>query len=158
MLHSIKREQLKNFLKKWPVSYCFLRKIYHIIRFRHLAEILVGTKVRKREWATRHLRKGKSDDWGKESNDWIKGYWDSQDYPHRQFLVEKISTCSPILSILEVGCNCGPNLVLLAKKFPNAKIRGIDVNPVAVQKGNEWLLQEGISNVKLLVGRADELE
>jgi ubiquinone/menaquinone biosynthesis C-methylase UbiE len=49
-------------------------------------------------------------------------------------------------------------LRLLAKKFPDAeKIIGIDINPMAVKKGNEWLAQEGISNVKLLEGKADEL-
>jgi ubiquinone/menaquinone biosynthesis C-methylase UbiE len=34
---------------------------------------------------------------------------------------------------------------------------GIDINPMAVRKGNEWLAQGGISNVKLLEGKADEL-
>ena len=29
---------------------------------------------------------------------------------------------------------------------------------MAVQKGNDWLAQEGISNVKLLEGKADELD
>ena len=51
-----------------------------------------------------------------------------------------------------------PNLCLLAKKLPDAEIRGIDINTIAVQKGNEWLAQEGISNVKLLAGKADELD
>jgi ubiquinone/menaquinone biosynthesis C-methylase UbiE len=45
----------------------------------------------------------------------------------------------------------------IAKKFPEAEVRGIDINPMAVQKGNEWFRQEGISNVKLEVGRAQEL-
>ncbi|MGQ9460516.1 MAG: class I SAM-dependent methyltransferase [Candidatus Bathyarchaeaceae archaeon] len=70
--------------------------------------------------------------------------------------MDRISKFSP-LSILEVGCNCGPNLYLLAKRFPDAEIRGIDINSVAVQKGNEWFAQEGISNVKLFVGKADDL-
>lgn len=35
---------------------------------------------------------------------------------------------------------------------------GIDINPAAIQKGKEWLAQEGISNVKLVVGKADELQ
>ena len=70
--------------------------------------------------------------------------------------MERIFKFSPS-SVLEVGCNCGPNLYILAKRFPDAEIRGIDINPMAVQKGNEWLAQEGISNVKLSVGRADDL-
>ena len=71
-------------------------------------------------------------------------------------MVETISNLNPN-SILEIGCNCGPNLYLLAKKFLNAEIIGIDINSMAVQKGNEWLAQEGFSNVKLLESKADEL-
>jgi ubiquinone/menaquinone biosynthesis C-methylase UbiE len=58
---------------------------------------------------------------------------------------------------LEIGCNCGPNLYLLARRFPDVEIVGIDINPAAVQKGNDWFTQEGIKNVKLLLGKADEL-
>jgi len=119
-------------------------------------ELLVGTRAREKEWATRHLRKSKGDDWGNGSSDWIKGYWNSVNHPHRPFLIEAISKFDPS-SILEIGCNCGPNLYLLAKKFPAADIRGIDINPEAIQKGNEWFAQESITNVKLLAGKADEL-
>jgi len=34
---------------------------------------------------------------------------------------------------------------------------GVDINPLAIKKGNEWLLQNEISNIKLLEGKADEL-
>ena len=148
------KELLKHLLKKWPALYRFVETSYHIFRLRHLKECLLGTKAREKEWATRHLRKG--DDWGKGSNDWIKSYCNSTDHPHRQFIIETISKYNPS-NILEIGCNCGPNLYLLAKKFPDAEIIGIDINPMAVQKGNEWLAQEDISNVKLLEGKADEL-
>jgi SAM-dependent methyltransferase len=99
-------------------------------------------------WADRHLCDGE---------DWIESYWKSRDHPHRSFLVERICKFSPLRSILEIGCASGPNLYNIAMKFPDAKIRGVDINPVAVQKGNEWLKKEGISNVKLEVGRAQEL-
>ena len=102
-----------------------------------------------KEWATRHLREGE---------DWIEGYWKSRDHPKRAFLIDKICKYLPIHSALEIGCASGPNLYLLAKKLPNAEIRGIDINPMAVKKGNEWFMQDGISNVKLEVGRAQELE
>jgi ubiquinone/menaquinone biosynthesis C-methylase UbiE len=154
------KEQLKHLLGKMPALYRFITKGYtdSVLRFRYLKYFLSGTEVSEREWATRHLREGERerDDWGEWCYDWIKGYWDSQDHPHRPFLIKTISKYKPS-SILEIGCNCGPNLHLLAKKFPDAEIRGIDINPMAVQKGNEWLAQERISNVKLLVGKADEL-
>jgi ubiquinone/menaquinone biosynthesis C-methylase UbiE len=154
------KASLGHYLERWPTLHCLVVRIYFALKPVHLKELIVGTKAREKEWATRHLREGerRRDDWGEGSGDWIKGYWNSQNHSHRPFLIEKISSFSPISSILEIGCNCGPNLYLLAKKFPDAEIRGIDINPMAVQKGNEWLAQEGISNVKLLAGKADELE
>jgi ubiquinone/menaquinone biosynthesis C-methylase UbiE len=154
------KEQLKHLLEKMPILYLFVAKVYtySTLRFRYLKYLLSGTKVMEKEWATRHLREGERerDDWGKGNDDWINGYRDSLDHPHRSFLIESISRFNPS-SILEIGCNCGPNLYLLAKKFPDVKIIGIDINPMVVQKGNEWLVEEGISNVKLAEGKADEL-
>lgn len=153
------KERLKHILRKWPMFYRFVETSYYTLRFRHLEEYLLGTKVREMEWATRHLHEGerRRDDWGKGIDDWIKGYWSSMDHPHRQLLIETISKYNPS-RILEIGCNCGPNLCLLAKKFPDATIIGIDINPMAVKKSNEWIAQEGILNAKLLEGKADELE
>ncbi|MGA8849135.1 MAG: class I SAM-dependent methyltransferase [Dehalococcoidia bacterium] len=154
------RKQGALILRKRPALYDFVANIYSTLSVVHLKELIVGTKAREKYWATRHLHEGerRRDDWGEGSDDWIKGYWNSQNHSHRPFLIDKIFSFSPISSILEIGCNCGPNLYLLAKKLPNAEIRGIDINPMAVQKGNELFAQEGISNVKLLVGKADELE
>jgi len=89
------KERLKNLLEKMPALYHFVETSYY--RFRRLKEYLLGTKAIEKEWATRHLRKGERerDDWDKGSDDWIKGYWDSQDHPHRPFLIERISKFSP---------------------------------------------------------------
>ena len=155
------KEQLKHLLKNMPALYRFASKgyTYTTLRYRYMRFLLSGTKAMEREWATRHLREDERErsDWGKERGDWIKGYRDSLNHSHRSFLVEIISRFNPS-SILEIGCNCGPNLYLLAKRFPDAEIIGIDINPMAVEKGNEWLTQEGILNVRLSVGKADELD
>lgn len=155
------KEQLKHILKKTPALYRFIVKgyTYSALRFRYLKYLLLGTKAMEMEWGMRHLREGERErsDWGKERDDWIKGYRDSLNHPHRSFLVETISRFNPS-SILEIGCNCGPNLYLLAKKFPDAEIRGIDINPMAVQEGNKWFAQEDIPNVRLSVGKADKLD
>lgn len=121
----------------------------------------MGTQAREKEWARRHLKKG--NDWDDtehigEDDEWIIGYWNSRNHSHRPFLIEKISTLCPFNSVLEIGCNCGPNLYLMSKRFPGIEITGIDINPRAVEKGNEWFNSEGISNVKLSVGKADRLE
>ncbi len=115
---------------------------------------LLGTRVDERYWATRHLSKG--NDWGGEKDDWIKGCWESRDHSHRSFLIEKIAE-HPHSNVLETGANCGPNLYLLSKRSPTIEMVGVDINPIAVQKGNAWFKEEGISNVKLLVGKADDL-
>lgn len=147
-------------LKKWPPLYNAALRVYYSLRPVRLMELLVGTRATEREWASRHMRKG--NDWGYtrhngNSDDWVLSYWDSQEHTHRPLLVERISSYYPFSSVLEVGCNCGPNLYLLARKFPDAMITGIDINPRAVQKGSELFTRECISNVKLLVGKADEL-
>lgn len=148
------KDKLKYFIKRRPELYNLAKRGYFLFHSMLYRAHLANTNLEEKYWATAHLCEG--NDWGNRKNDRIKGYWNSRTHSHRDFLIEKICVFSP-LSILEVGSNCGPNLYLLAKKFPSAKIRGIDINPVAVQKGNEWFVQEGISNVKLLEGKADEL-
>jgi len=104
--------------------------------------------ITSEEWSTRHL-------WDEE---WIESYWKSRNHPHRSFLAETICKFSPISSVLEIGCASGPNLYCIAKKFPYAEIRGIDINPMAVQRGNELFEREGFSNVRLEVGKAQNLK
>ncbi len=142
-------QRIKHRLEQWPVLYRILHKSYLFFALRYISFRAYLNRNRLSELrARRHLREG---------SDWIKRYWESRDASHRPFLIEKIATYSPISSILEIGCGAGPNLYLLARKFPDAEIRGIEINPIAVQMGNDWLAQEGISNVRLSVGRAEEL-
>ncbi|MGA2767886.1 MAG: class I SAM-dependent methyltransferase [Candidatus Bathyarchaeia archaeon] len=104
--------------------------------------------VTDEEWSNRHLQ----------DESWIEGYWKSRNHPHRSFITETIQKFSPIHSVLEIGCASGPNLYRIARKFPCADVRGIDINPMAVQLGNEWFRQEGLSNVELEVGKAQNLK
>ena len=86
------KQQLANLLRRWPTMHRLTSKVYlkayHSVGPRRQKEYLLGTRVREKWWATRHLRKSQSDDWGKGSNDWIKGYWNSINHSHRSFLVE----------------------------------------------------------------------
>ena len=150
------KEKFKSSLKRWPKIYNVLKKNYSLLRVtRNKLEMrLLGTKVKEKFWVRRHLQKG--DDWGDKNNNWIRGYWNSRSHSHRSLLIERISKLNPS-SILEIGCNCGPNLYLLARKFPDAEIVGVDINSMAVDEGNKWFAEEGITNVKLLVKRADDL-
>lgn len=145
------KKKLESFLRRWPRLYGFLKRGRDI--YRSMQRRLLGTRLEEKYWARAHLRRG--GEWGDKENDWAKGYWDSRDHSHRSFLIDRISRFSPS-SVLEIGSNCGPNLYILAKRFPNAELMGVDINSEAVQKGNEWLKKEGISNVELLVGKADD--
>lgn len=136
------KQQIIQIIKRWPAFYRCISKIYWAFNFHHLTELFIGTKARERQWAARPI---------------AEGYWDNRDHPSKHFFAERIAAFSPIHSILEVGCASGPNLYLLAKRFPQAQIVGIDINQEAVQYGNGQFAREGISNVKLFVGKADKL-
>lgn len=127
-----------------------VNNIFKIVKYK-----IRGSSIDEKYWANRHLQKG--DEWANDENgNWIDGYWNSVTHPHRELLVQSISKFNPG-SILEIGCNCGPNLYLLAKKYPDAKITGIDINPKAVEQGNELFKKEGLKNVTLIACKADEI-
>ena len=95
--------------------------------------------------------------WNSRGIDEIKKGFSNLHHPHRQLFLEKIGAFQPIYSILEVGCGYGPNLYLLAQKFPKIELMGLDINPLSIQEGNKLLMKEKISNVKLSIGKVDEL-
>ncbi len=95
--------------------------------------------------------------WTKRDRDWAEENWNSRNHPHRAYLIEKIATFSPLSNVLEIGCATGVNLYLLAKRFPDTEIRGIDINPHAVDMGNKGLSRKEITNVKLSIGRTENL-
>ena len=142
------KQLIKRYLRKCPVIYSSAKRIHRIfyrLFTQYLKPYVFGTRLEERYWA-------------KCPPSISAETWSTREHPHRTFLVEQITTFSPIHTILEVGCNSGPNLYLLAKKFPDAELRGIDINPYAVKDGNAWIKKEGISNVRLSVGKADALE
>ncbi len=131
-----------SFLKKHTVVYRIARRSYR--SFISLVGSLFGTRFEERRWAS-------------QSSSYKNGS-DAIHHPHRNYLVTKISEYYPIKNLLEVGCGNGPNLYLLSKKFPEAELTGVDINPWSVENGNEWLKREGLLNIHLSVGKADELE
>ena len=139
--------RIKSFIQKSPLIYQWLKKIYYGFR-RIMETYIIGTKIQEWIWKTRHLYKGVN---------WARGYCDSINHPHRKILVGRISSYAPFESILEIGCNTGPNLYLLAVSFPNVKFYGLDINHEAIRQGNEWFQRVSVNNVVLSPGRADEL-
>jgi len=150
---------LKSFVKQVPWLHQSLRFFYW--QGRSLRDRFLGTTAQERYWRNRHRHK--NDDWNDTSQfwhnrDWAKSYWSSISHPHRQFLLKHINRLAPFNNLLEIGANCGPNLYILAKKFPQSAFRGIDINPAAVEFGQKHFEKLGIHNVNLEVGRADQLD
>lgn len=108
------------------------------------------TKIRRRKVIS------EINDYSKEMKKMEKLYlgFSSLEHPHRPFLIDEISSFQP-RDILEIGCGYGPNLFWLSKKFPNAKIRGIDINPKIIKEGKKFL--KDIPNVNLVVINANEI-
>lgn len=141
-------EKIKQFLGRYPPLDRIVRRIYLPLAYKYLG-------------FRRHLNRNRL------SELWARGYYhqaktavqnrEAINQPHRSFLVSRVASFSPVASLLEIGCDSGPNLYLLAQQFPQAEIRGIDINPRVVKMGNDWFAAEGISNVKLSLGRAEVL-
>lgn len=113
----------------------------------------LGTRYHERHWRNRHLSGGS--DWG-DDDDWILSYWNSREHPHRAHLIDRAMKYAPG-SVLEFGCNCGPNLSLLREADSGLELVGIDINPVAIQAGRELLEREAGGVVDLVQGGIEAL-
>lgn len=146
------RDAMRTFLRRHPLLLNLVAKVYLNLRPYLIAEWFIGTKAREKEWATR----SKGSDWPAGEN-WVMGYWESQSHSHRSFLVDAVASFSPVSSILEIGCNCAPNLYLINQRFPKIDMHGIDINQQAIKVGRQMLASEGISNIHLTVNNTDAL-
>lgn len=91
-------------------------------------------------------------DWREHTENWISDYWNSQSHSHRKLIVDALNTLVPFRSVYEVGTNCGPNLAVIHKEWPNVMIGGCDVNWEAIGFG-----QEKLPEATLNVSSATEL-
>ena len=85
-------------------------------------------------------------DWDYPGN-WIEGYGQSHDHLHRRLILNNLKKLEPFDSLLELGCNCGPNLNLIQKKYPGINLAGIDVDERVIDKGKDEL-----RNIDFVVG------
>lgn len=95
-------------------------------------------------WANRH------ETWKEENNEvpWTELYWNSYQRPYRVELRDAIAKAvhAP-LSILEVGCNSGPNLRLWREQWPEVMLHGCDLNSEAIRASQEYFSDD--SKVKV---------
>ncbi len=69
--------------------------------------------------------------WRKRKIDWKKEYMNPQ-HPHR-VLLGQILQHLQWMSLLEVGCGAGANLVQIVKSNPGKQVCGVDINPEAIE-------------------------
>jgi len=86
-------------------------------------------------------------DWRNDGNlNWIEEYWKSKEHPHRKLIIKELKKLGPFESLLEIGCNCGPNIFLIKKEFPTTKIIGIDINRPSLIEGMSKFPKEFFKN------------
>jgi ubiquinone/menaquinone biosynthesis C-methylase UbiE len=119
-------------------------------KVKRLAVKIFGSKVDELYWGFRHFF----------DKSWPERYIskESINHPHRKILIDTISKYYPFDSALEIGCASGPNLYLLAKKFPEVKLYGIDISKKAIEIGKKKFNEEKISNVILETGNPSDLK
>lgn len=72
-------------------------------------------------------------DWKIKASNWLEGYTLSVQHPHRQLIIDGLKNLEPISSVLEVGCNTGPNLLRIQEIYPKVALAGIDVNQKSLE-------------------------
>lgn len=114
---------------------------------------VLGTRYHERHWRKRHLFGGTDWDTGQ---DWVGSYWESREHAHRSYLIGRVLAYRPA-SVIEFGCNCGPNLCLLHRADPALELTGVDINPVAIKKGRELLAKTASRGANLVLGGIEAL-
>lgn len=79
-------------------------------------------------------------------------YWESVADPHRGWMLQAVAALGGAASLLEIGCQSGPNLRILRNYYPNMRLMGLDVNELALQTGRRLFEDEGLTGVDLRVG------
>lgn len=128
-------------LKKSPRVYSLLKRAYYAGLY-FIERYVLGTKLHEVLWRFRSFEESARE---------------SQDHPHRLFLVDRMRRFAPFKSILEVGCSAGPNLIALGRAYPAVRLYGVDISTRAIKFAKTVLAQEPGLNVTVFVGRADDL-
>lgn len=77
--------------------------------------------------------------WRRMSAAWAEACWASTEKPHRAPILAALETLQPADSLLEVGCNAGPNLRLIHARWPQMELGGADVQDAALDYLEAWM-------------------
>ena len=90
-----------------------------------------------------------SNDWQSKGNKEALGYLKNKDLVNSQFWYELVKSLN-VLSVLEIGSNCGPRIINLAQKYPDISFIGSDLNKPAIDLGNSFARVNKIRNLKFV--------
>lgn len=65
-----------------------------------------------------------------------KEYQDTANHPHRHFITHILKQLN-WMSLMEIGCGSGPNLINIAQNIPNKQLGGVDINAEAIALCNQ---------------------
>jgi len=82
----------------------------------------------KRNWTSKQHQGW----WEHRKIDWNKEYLSTWNHLHRQIIAAMLAE-KDWISLWELGCGPGPNLIQIIKKFPNRQVGGSDINPEAIE-------------------------
>lgn len=89
--------------------------------------------------------------WKDRKIDWDKDYLKTWNHPHR-YIISGILKQYNWLSLVEVGCGSGPNLVNIIKNIKGRQVGGVDINEEAIA-----LAQKTFTNGYFKVGSAEDI-
>lgn len=82
--------------------------------------------------------------WKQRKIDWHKSY-QNWEHPHR-FLISQVLKSLSWLSLIEVGCGGGANLMNILKALPGKQVGGVDINSDAIDLCNKTF-RDGVFKV-----------
>lgn len=72
--------------------------------------------------------------WQNRKIDWAKEYLSTWDHPHRMLIVAALGNLKGWMSLMELGCGAGANLVAILKAgMKDKQLGGVDINPEAIE-------------------------
>ena len=74
--------------------------------------------------------------WAKRQIDWKTSYLDTWNHPHRFYITAVLKKLS-WMSLMEIGCGPGANLMNIVQNIPGKQVGGVDVNPEAIELANK---------------------
>lgn len=135
-------ERIIRIVNRVPLVYRVSKRLYWSLKV--LTAKWLGTRICEHKWSRRGIEE-------------VRKGFTNLEHPDRVWLMEQFDALYPFSSVLEIGCGYGANLVHLARRFPSVQCYGVDINPISVHEGEALLTTLGIKNIRLLVGKADDL-